>query len=205
VPSLSGVPPGILVPGVFVLKEGVGMSTEMLVDVLRREFEATGEALTAWRPEDEQAAGRVAYTEDAIVVFLDRPSLMRRLVDEVCKDREAGRIANLLQTWHEVSLLFALLKSQAAPHREAIAAARQSGHGIEHAEDFERAFRELDELADEFRKRFPVATEEEAAEDRAAIARGEYQDAEEAFARIAGVDVATWRQRVAEHERGQRG
>jgi hypothetical protein len=181
------------------------MSTEMIVDVVRRQFEATGEALSAWRPADGEAAGRAAYTGDAIVVFLDRPSLMRRVVDEVCKARQAGRIANLLQIWHEVSLLFDLLKRQATPLREDIDAARQGGPGIERAEEFERAVRELQELSDQFRKRFPVTREEEAAEDRAAIARGEYQDAEEAFARVAGVDVDTWRRQLAEYERGRRG
>jgi hypothetical protein len=181
------------------------MSTEMIVDVVRRQFEVTDEALRAWRPADGEAAGRAAYTEDAIVVYLDRPSLMRRVVDEVYRARQAGRLTNPLRVWHGVSLLFDQLKRRATSFREMIASARQDGYAIDRAEEFERAVRELEELDEQLRQQFPVATDEEATEDRAAIARGDYQDADEAFARASGVDVDTWRKRMAEYERGRRG
>jgi hypothetical protein len=47
-----------------------------------------------------------------------------------------------------------------------------------------------------------VGTDEEMAEAHASASRGEGLDLEEAFAQIAGVSVAEWRQRIDEHKRG---
>ena len=49
-------------------------------------------------------------------------------------------------------------------------------------------------------ERWPVGSEEEEEEARASAARGEGLDLDEAFAQIAGVDVAAWRQRVEEYK-----
>jgi hypothetical protein len=108
----------------------------------------------------------------------------------------AGRVANLLNGWHTISVLFKLALRQAPPLRERIDHARQAGFKVERADEFEGAVRELEELRDQFRKTFPVATDEEVAADKDAIARGDYQDVDAAFATIAGVDVETWRKRV---------
>jgi hypothetical protein len=45
-------------------------------------------------------------------------------------------------------------------------------------------------------ERWPVRSPKEIAEDRAASSDGDYLDAHEAFAQIAGVDVETWRKRL---------
>jgi len=52
--------------------------------------------------------------------------------------------------------------------------------------------------------RWLVGTDEEMAEAQAAASRGEGLDLDEAFAQLAGVDVATWRQRVEEYKQGRK-
>jgi hypothetical protein len=47
-------------------------------------------------------------------------------------------------------------------------------------------------------ERWPVGSDEEISEGRAAAQRGEGVDVDVAFAQIAGVDVASWRQRMEE-------
>lgn len=178
------------------------MSTVMVVDAVRMQFEAAGEAF-ARRPQGGKPSENAAFAEDAIVVFLDRPSTMRRVVDRVWEIQRAGRFGNLLQAWHEVSVLFDLAMRQAKPLLEMIDLAQKAGYTVERADEFERAVRELEQLRQDFQGKFPVVTEVEAAEDRAAMARGDYHDADTAFARIAGVDVETWRRRVEEYEGGQ--
>jgi hypothetical protein len=59
------------------------MSTEMIVGAVQKQDEATNEAWSAWRPKDSEIAERAAEVQDAIMVFLDRPSSMRRVVDRV--------------------------------------------------------------------------------------------------------------------------
>jgi hypothetical protein len=179
------------------------MSTEMIVGAVQKQFEATNAALNAARSENGEIAERAAEVEDAIIVFLDRPSTMRRVVDRVWETYRAGRIPNLLRVWHTVSVLFKLALRQAPPLRERIDRARQAGFKVERADEFEHAVRELEELRDQFCMTFPVATDEEAAADMAAIARGEYLDVDVAFAKIAGVDVETWRKRVEDDRRRQ--
>lgn len=49
-------------------------------------------------------------------------------------------------------------------------------------------------------ERWPVGSAEEIAEARAAAARSEGLDLDEAFAQIAGVDVETWHRRVEEYK-----
>ncbi len=52
-------------------------------------------------------------------------------------------------------------------------------------------------------ERWPVGSPEEIAASRAALGREEALDAEEAFAQIAGVDVATWRRHVEEYKQSR--
>jgi hypothetical protein len=52
--------------------------------------------------------------------------------------------------------------------------------------------------------RWPVGSDQEIAEARAAASRGEGLELDEAFAQIAGVDGAAWRQRVEEYKRGRK-
>ncbi len=52
-------------------------------------------------------------------------------------------------------------------------------------------------------ERWPVGSDEEIAAARAAANRGEGLELHEAFAQIAGVDVAQWRQRVEEYKQGR--
>jgi allophanate hydrolase subunit 1 len=136
-------------------------------------------------------------------MVLDRPLTLRRVVERVVEQQRAGCIPDLFATWQSVCILFELTKRQVYPLRERIKGVQKAGNKVERAEEFERAIREIEELYHDFRTTFPVATEEEAVEDLAAIARGDHVDAEEAFARIAGVDAATWRRRVAAHEADQ--
>jgi hypothetical protein len=53
-------------------------------------------------------------------------------------------------------------------------------------------------------ERWPVGSDEEIAQARAAANRGEGLDLDEAFAEIAGVDAAAWRQRVEEYRQGRK-
>jgi hypothetical protein len=48
-------------------------------------------------------------------------------------------------------------------------------------------------------QRWPVGSDQEIAEARAGGPKEDYLDPDEAFAQIAGVDVETWRQRMAKH------
>ena len=172
------------------------MSTEMIVGAVQKQFEVTNAVLNASRSENGEIAERAAEVEDAIIVFLDRPSTMRRVVERVWETYRAGRIPNLLHVWHSISVLFKLALRQAPPLRERIDRARQPGFEVERADQFDRAVRELEEMRVQFRTTFPVATEEEVAADKDAIARGDYQDVDAAFATIAGVDGETWRKHV---------
>jgi hypothetical protein len=181
------------------------MSIEMIVGAVQKQLEATKGPLSDWRPEAAEMAERVAETEDAIIVMFDRPNLMRRVVERVWQSHRAGQIANLFQTRHRIAVLFDLATREAHPIKNLIVRAQQAGYRVERAAEFERAVREMEELRDEFKKTFPVVTATEAAQDRTALAGGDYVDAEDAFARRAGVDVATWRQRVADYESGRPG
>ncbi len=178
------------------------MTTEMIVDGAQRQFEATEETLAAWKPEDAELADQVRYAENAIALFLDRPATMRRVVERVRKSAQLGHVPNLLQLWHEVSSLFLAALHPVAPLRDLLARLRAAGCVVERAEELKLAVRDLEELRQEFRKTFRVVTRQEAEADRRAIARGESQDADEAFAEIAGVDVETWCKRVAKHQSG---
>jgi hypothetical protein len=83
-----------------------------------------------------------------------------------------------------------------AVHQELVVLLQRAGHEIDGAVALEQTIRELEQMRDEFRRTCPVATREEVEADRQAIAAGQYQDAEEALAEIAGLDLATWRQRI---------
>jgi hypothetical protein len=181
------------------------MSIEMIVGAVQNQLQAAKGPLSEWRPEDTEIAERVLETEDAIVVILDRPRLMRRVVERVWQEQRAGRIANPFQIGHRVSVLFDLAAREARPIQNLIVLAKQAGYQVERAEEFSRAVREMEELRDEFKRTFPIVTAEEAQQDRDAVARGDFVDAEEAFAHIAGVDVETWRRRVADYESSRQG
>jgi hypothetical protein len=173
------------------------MSTEMIVDAALRQFAAANETLSAWKPEDSALAEKVSYAENAIVLLLDRPTTMRRVVERIRQVATAEPARNLLELWHEGSSLFAAALRPVAGHRELIALLQKAGYAIDGADRFEQTIRELEEMRDEFRKTFPGVTQQQAAADRNAIAAGESQEIDEAFADIAGVDVDAWRKRVA--------
>jgi hypothetical protein len=153
--------------------------------------------MASWRPDDAQPAEQAAYAEDALVLFLDRPATMRRLVERVWEVMRACQFANGLDIWHEVSILFHLALHQTIPLRDSLARCKQAGLPVEREEACRNAVRELTDLRARFRKSFPAATEEEAEADRRAVAQGDYLDDNEAFADIAGVDLDTWRTRAA--------
>ena len=181
------------------------MSSEMIVDAAQRQFAAAEETLVAWKPEDSELAALVSYAENAIVLFLDRPATMRRVLERLRKVAQSEQAQNLLQLWYEGSYLFDAALRPLAATRRVIAVLRQAGFVVEGVEKLEQTVRELEEMRDQFRKTYPAATNEEAQNDRLAIAKGEYQDADEAFAEIAGVDLDTWRKRVTKSQNGQQG
>lgn len=172
------------------------MSAEMIVDAVQRQFETAGNVLNAWKPVDGEAAESAAFAEDAILVFLERPATVRMAVGRVWEAQRVGRIANPFGIWQLVSILFDKALRQASALQETIATAQTAGFAVARAPEFARAVRELEAMRDEFQTTFPVATPQEAEEDRRSIASGEHLDVEEAFAQIAGLDVETWQQRV---------
>jgi hypothetical protein len=64
----------------------------------------------------------------------------------------------------------------------------------------EGAIRAVAEAKQRVLARWPVGNDDEIAQAQAAAGRHEGLDLDEAFAQIAGVDVTTWRQRVAEYK-----
>jgi hypothetical protein len=176
------------------------MLTEMIVDVARRQVRATGAALMAAKPEDPDDADFAVFVEEAIRIFLDTCLSVRRTIDRVWELQRAGRVSDLLAAWATGSRLFDETIRTADDVRGLLHLAQRRGRVIGRAAELEQVAAQLPSQREEFRTTFPLATEEEAREARAAIARGEYLDADEAFARIAGVDVETWRRRVAEYE-----
>jgi len=178
------------------------MSAEMIVATIRKQFEMAGEALTESKPKESQPAETARYSEDAILFFLDRPATLRRLVEHVWATQRAGRVPDPLPLWLNVSVLFQLALRQANSLRESIAFARAGGFRVEREEEFERTVREIEALRGEFQKPFFFKASEG---EREAALGLEYLDADEAFAHIAGVDVETWRQRMAEYERHRQG
>jgi hypothetical protein len=172
------------------------MSTEMILDAAQRQLTAADEALAAWKPVDSPLAGLAGYAENAILLFLDRQAVMRRVVERMQKLARGGQTPNLLQLWYEGDQLFQNALAPAAGHRELLAALVRAGFVVEGAGQFEESVRELERLRREFCQTMPLASPEEAVAFHSAISRGEFQDADEAFAEIAGVDLEAWRGRA---------
>jgi hypothetical protein len=167
----------------------------MLVDAAHRQFEGADAALNAWRPVGE-STDNVSYVEDAIIVFLGRPAILRAVVDRLHQTANSKQEVNLLRLWHEGSGLFRRALKVVPPLRDMINIVGAELDDRRKAE-FDAAVRELEEMADRFRRTFPIATAADKVVVRAAIEAKEYQDADEAFAEIAGVEIEEWRRRMA--------
>jgi hypothetical protein len=82
---------------------------------------------------------------------------------------------------------------------------RAAGRPLPHRADIVAAREANRKQAARLAAEWPVCTEEEASEALAAAARGEAIDLDDAFAQIAGVDRATWLERVTAHKGGSHG
>jgi hypothetical protein len=173
------------------------MSSEMIVDAAQRQFQAAEETLSAWKPEDSELADLRAYAENAILIFLDRPAILRRVLERFQKVASTDQGQDPLRVWAAGSYLFHAALRPAVELEQVISLLGTSGFAPEGADKLKQAIREIESLRDEFHKTCPVETEKEAEAHRQAIARGEYEDADQAFADIAGVDIETWRERAA--------
>jgi len=178
------------------------MSIEMMMDAAERQLTAANETLEAWKPTDSELAGFVPYAENAILLFLDRQAVMERAVERMQKLAQLGQVPDLLQLRSEASRLFRCALRPVAGHRKLLAALAGAGFVVGEAERFEQSVRDLERMRDELRKSLPLATCEEFQTELSAIEKGEFQDADAAFAEIAGVDVETWRQRIAKSQAG---
>jgi hypothetical protein len=67
------------------------------------------------------------------------------------------------------------------------------------------AIQALVQVKQDVLSRWPVGSDEEIAQAQASASKGQESNAEEAFARIAGVDVEAWRKRVEDYKRGRHG
>jgi hypothetical protein len=100
----------------------------------------------------------------------------------------------------------AYVKAAESVRASALRAWRAAGSpaGIDFATVLERAIQTVVQARQSVLERWPVGSDEEIAQARAAANRGEGLDLDEAFAEIAGVDVAAWRQRVEESRQGRK-
>src|SRR5580704_10856563 len=109
----------------------VDMSSEMIVDAAQKQFEAAEETLVAWKPEDSELAALVSYAENGIVLVLDRPAIMRRVIARMQKGAQSGHAQNLLQLWYEGSQLFQSALRPVAALGDLVALLNRAGYRVE--------------------------------------------------------------------------
>jgi hypothetical protein len=152
-------------------------------------------ALPALNAEDRRYVTRVCLD-----LAKDLRDIVQRQTRAVC--RQPAQAVQALQEQRQaleelceqVHKTLAAVQTALGPQGR-LAETAEEGPGLDGAMEEVRAARER------LLQHWPVRSPAEVAAARQRMEHGEGADAEAAFARIAGVDVETWRQRVEEHRR----
>jgi hypothetical protein len=157
---------------------------------------------------DRATMSRQDY-EDLLALCVELSASARNLIEQ-----EYNRIfknAHLTVGWlRERRRVIEELSDRYAQLAQAVKASAQQARqttGATNGTDFEllldNAIKDVAQAKQNILNRWLVGSPEETAEARIAIAQGDTEDADEAFAEIAGVDVKTWREGIAEYKQRQ--
>jgi hypothetical protein len=179
------------------------MHAPFLELMTRSRAESVRDALQAWRGEARRAPN-AQDRQDAIRTCLELAQDLRDLIQREVREvggQPAQAVPVLQERRQALEDLCEMVLTDLSTLRAFLTSWGQTGESTAEITRLERAAEEVREVRDHLLRQWPTRSPAEMVEVRRQIERGEGVDAEVAFARIAGVDVETWRQRVEEHRR----
>jgi hypothetical protein len=142
--------------------------------------------------------------EDAIRECREHPAIARRLCRRLALILSENGVLSRVEYNSFRDSFLALLDGSLEIMRRilALADARtgQTGQRVEGAFELADAVTEMEQVVAEARQAWPPFSDEELQEARAAIARGDFLDIDEAFAQMKGITVKELHRRVKEHK-----
>ena len=151
--------------------------------------------------------GTTRRTQDANALVrqaLALPDMVERAWASTFDEIFAERIDDLDQAGNQLLAVFDVISVALAEVRDLASQVQsESGRAVDGLSEVDGAIDRIAQLRDRIFAHWPWFGEEEKAAAVAECERGEGTDADDTFARAAGVDVDTWRRRV-EERRGQK-
>ncbi len=179
------------------------MSENILFCLARSRLRADEETVESWKAEHREAV-LARDVEDIVLACLDYPGLMARLWNSALPRIRDHQITDLQQAGEALGGLFDGTLDFLGSLRQWTREFEAAGHNVQGARELDRVIEQLQEMKKDVLAHWPWFSEKDVEEARAAHARGECLELDEAFATIADVDKETWRERVEEYKRAKR-
>jgi hypothetical protein len=183
------------------------MPESLLLEVFEEQAKVTARAVESWKKQPVPFPGQVKAVQECVFLCLRFPDNVRDVLELEMKalhDEESQSAERAVKTRGIIERILSNYRELLAFTAGLVHDLEAQGCKFRRAEKLPEAAESLAKMDAWVKNDWPVCSAEELQEVREEIRRGEFLDADEAFAEIAGVTPEEWRERVRQQrERGQ--